>query len=85
MSDETVAKQICEVEGQGVLDGKRASGAPGEQVGAGRAARLCRGSAPAARGCALDAALCKPPSGFDKIILLFYLLLINRMLPGKKF
>lgn len=67
-----------------MLDGKRASGAPGEQVG-GRAGRLCRGSAPVPRSCALDATLCKPPSGFDKIILLFYLLLVNRMLPGKKF
>lgn len=33
LRDKIIAKQICKVEGKGALNGKRASGAPGGQVG----------------------------------------------------
>ena len=51
----------------------------------GESGEALQGLCTCSTSCALDAALWKPPSGFDKIILLFYLLLINRMLLGKNF
>lgn len=77
LSDKTTAKQICKGEGKGVLDAKRASTPPGEQVG------RVGGSAPTpvvVPSMALPGSLYRLCKKFC-----FYLLLINDMLMGKKF
>lgn len=76
LSDKTTAKQICKVEGKGVLDAKRASTPPGEQVGG------VGGSAPTP---VVVPSMALPGSLYPPLQEILFLLLINDMLMGKKF